>query len=106
MPLNKEKETVAPMFDSIAWRYDFLNHLLSFGIDNSWRKKAINTISKTHKNPAILDVATGTADLAIAAVRLNPKSLTGIDISEKMLETGKQKDQSQRADTIDQTIKM
>jgi demethylmenaquinone methyltransferase/2-methoxy-6-polyprenyl-1,4-benzoquinol methylase len=91
MPLNKEKEAVAPMFDSIAWRYDFLNHLLSFGIDNSWRRKAIDIISRTHKNPAILDVATGTADLAIAAVDLNPESVTGIDISEKMLELGSRK---------------
>ncbi len=91
MPLNKEKEAVAPMFDSIAWRYDFLNHLLSFGIDSSWRRKAIGIISKTHKNPVVLDVATGTADLAIAAVDLKPKSVTGIDISEKMLELGNRK---------------
>jgi len=79
------------MFDSIAWRYDFLNHLLSFGIDNSWRKKAIKTISETYKNPSILDVATGTGDLAIASLSLNPRSVTGIDISDKMLELGDRK---------------
>ncbi len=79
------------MFDAIAWRYDFLNHLLSFGVDNSWRKKAVETIAKTHKNPSVLDVATGTGDLAIAALKLDPVSVTGIDISDKMLELGKRK---------------
>ena len=60
------------MFDSIAWRYDFLNHFLSFGIDRMWRRKAIRIISRNYKNPEILDVATGTADLAIAAMRMDP----------------------------------
>jgi demethylmenaquinone methyltransferase/2-methoxy-6-polyprenyl-1,4-benzoquinol methylase len=79
------------MFDSIAWRYDFLNHFLSFGIDRLWRKKTIRIISEYKKCPDILDVATGTADLAIAALKIHPKSVKGIDISEKMLETGKKK---------------
>ncbi len=81
------------MFDSIAWRYDFLNHLLSFGIDRSWRKRAISIISETHKNPNIIDVATGTGDLAFDAVKLDPVKITGIDISEKMLDLGKRKAQ-------------
>jgi len=81
------------MFDSIAWRYDFLNHLLSFGIDRSWRKKAISIISETHKNPNIIDIATGTGDLAFEAVRLDPIRITGIDISEKMLDLGRKKAQ-------------
>ncbi|MCJ7447037.1 MAG: bifunctional demethylmenaquinone methyltransferase/2-methoxy-6-polyprenyl-1,4-benzoquinol methylase UbiE [Bacteroidales bacterium] len=87
-----KKATVASMFDSIAGRYDFLNHFLSFGIDRCWRKTAIKIISGTHKNQMkILDVATGTGDLAIAAMKLNPWHITGIDISRKMLEAGREK---------------
>ena len=67
-----KKASVGSMFDNIAFRYDFLNHFMSFGIDRLWRKKAIRIISQTHQNPDILDVATGTGDLAIAAMKLNP----------------------------------
>jgi len=91
MQLNKDKEAVGPMFDSIARRYDFLNHLLSFGIDKRWRRRAIEIISDVCKNPAILDVATGTGDLAIAAAKADPRTVKGIDISEKMLELGRRK---------------
>jgi len=86
-----KRAAVESMFDSIAWRYDFLNHFLSFGIDRLWRRRAIRIISKFCKNPHILDVATGTGDLAIAAMKLNPSKITGIDISQKMLEIGKEK---------------
>lgn len=86
-----KKNYVGSMFDSIAFRYDFLNHFMSFGIDRLWRKKAIRIISRTYKNPDILDVATGTGDLAIAAMKLDPVHVTGIDISEKMLEIGIEK---------------
>jgi len=86
-----EKEGIGNMFDSIAWRYDFLNHLLSFGIDRRWRRRAVNEISKTFKNPEIIDVATGTGDLAIEAVRINPLKISAIDISENMLKIGKEK---------------
>jgi demethylmenaquinone methyltransferase/2-methoxy-6-polyprenyl-1,4-benzoquinol methylase len=86
-----KKANVESMFDSIAWRYDFLNHLLSFNIDRLWRRRAIKIISKSYKLPNILDVATGTADLAIAAMKLHPSGVTGIDISVKMLEIGKEK---------------
>lgn len=79
------------MFDDIAQSYDFLNHLLSFGIDHLWRRKAVRVIGKTHRNPRILDVATGTADLAIAAMKLDPLHITGIDISPKMIVSGKEK---------------
>ncbi len=89
--IRKDKADIGPMFDSIAWRYDFLNHLLSFGIDRSWRKKAVGKISGKYKNPKIIDVATGTGDLAIEAVSTGPAKITGIDISEKMLELGRQK---------------
>jgi len=79
------------MFDSIAWRYDFLNHFLSFGTDSIWRRKAINEIKKRIDPVRILDIATGTCDLAIAAIRLNPESISGIDISQRMLEEGRRK---------------
>lgn len=91
-PVNKDKrELVESMFDSIAWRYDFLNHLLSFGIDHLWRRRAVRIISRSFKNPHILDVATGTGDLAIAAMKLDPVSISGIDISAGMLEIGRKK---------------
>lgn len=83
-----KKEQVAQMFNNIARRYDFLNHFLSLGIDNLWRKKAIKCISSIASNPLILDVATGTGDLAIAALKLNPQKVIGIDISTEMLNVG------------------
>ena len=90
--LRKDKRAaIESMFDAIAWRYDFLNHFLSFGIDRLWRRRAIRILSGTYNNPHILDVATGTGDLAIAAMKLNPLKITGIDISQKMLEIGKEK---------------
>ncbi len=85
-----KKEQVAEMFDSIAGNYDFLNHFLSLNIDKIWRKKAIKIVK--HLNPQyILDVATGTGDFAIASLKLNPRKIEGIDISEKMIEIGRQK---------------
>ena len=91
-PVNKEKrELVESMFDSIAWRYDFLNHFLSFGIDNLWRRRAVKIISRSYKNPSILDVATGTGDLAIAAMKIDPVRICGIDISAGMLGIGREK---------------
>jgi demethylmenaquinone methyltransferase/2-methoxy-6-polyprenyl-1,4-benzoquinol methylase len=90
--INEDRTTaVESMFDSIAWRYDFLNHFLSLNIDRLWRRRAIKIIAKSYKTPNILDVATGTADLAIAAMKLNPSKITGIDISGKMLEIGREK---------------
>lgn len=88
---HKNENTVELMFDSIAHRYDFLNHLLSFGIDKSWRKRAVRIIGSSYKNPRIIDVATGTADLAIMAMRINPSLIYGIDISERMLAKGREK---------------
>jgi len=89
---HTRKTNTGSMFDAIAYRYDFLNHLLSFGIDRSWRKMAIKEISVINPRPArILDVATGTGDLAIAALKLDPDHITGIDISLRMLEAGREK---------------
>ena len=86
-----KKEQVARMFDNIAYRYDFLNRFLSAGIDIWWRKKAIRQLIKC--NPRnILDVATGTADVAIMTIAiLHPDKITGIDISDGMLEIGRAK---------------
>jgi demethylmenaquinone methyltransferase / 2-methoxy-6-polyprenyl-1,4-benzoquinol methylase len=81
------KQQVQSMFDSIAGRYDFLNHFLSFGIDKGWRRKLIKLLSK-EKPALILDLATGTADLAIAAIKSNPQQITGTDISAEMLAIG------------------
>jgi demethylmenaquinone methyltransferase/2-methoxy-6-polyprenyl-1,4-benzoquinol methylase len=85
------KVMVESMFDSIAWRYDFLNHFLSFGIDRLWRRKAVRIISRHYQNPEIIDVATGTGDLAITAMKINPSKITGIDISQNMLAIGREK---------------
>jgi demethylmenaquinone methyltransferase / 2-methoxy-6-polyprenyl-1,4-benzoquinol methylase len=81
---------VRSLFDSIAHRYDFLNHTLSSGIDILWRKRIIRFLQQLHPR-RILDVATGTADLAIEATRLNPEQIIGIDISIKMLEIARTK---------------
>ncbi len=81
---------VEGMFDNIAPKYDFLNHLLSLNIDKLWRKKLVKQLG-AEKPMVILDVATGTADLAIAALKCYPKQVYGIDISEGMLEVGRKK---------------
>lgn len=79
------------MFDGIAGHYDFLNHFLSMGIDKGWRKKAIREVAAIQPR-TILDVATGTGDLAIAAVKsIEGVQVTGVDISEGMLEVGRKK---------------
>jgi len=86
-----KKEQVADMFNSIAYRYDFLNRFLSAGIDVWWRKKAIQQLQDIAPKK-ILDVATGTGDVAILTYRmLQPEKITGIDISEGMLELGRKK---------------
>ena len=78
------------MFDNIAWRYDFLNHFLSFGIDCRWRKRAIHILSQVLPE-TILDVACGTGDLSIEALKLKPRMVIGVDISEGMLAKGREK---------------
>ena len=87
---ESKKLQVRKMFDHIAHRYDFLNHFLSFGTDKAWRRKAILRL-KENKPLAILDVATGTGDFALEAIRINPQSVTGVDISEEMLSIAKEK---------------
>lgn len=85
-----KKEQVAEMFNNISARYDFLNHFLSLGIDILWRKKAIRLLKDLHPK-IMLDVATGTGDFAIEALKLKPNKVYGIDISSGMLEVGKEK---------------
>jgi demethylmenaquinone methyltransferase / 2-methoxy-6-polyprenyl-1,4-benzoquinol methylase len=85
-----KKAVVREMFDDISPKYDFLNHFLSLGIDHGWRRKLTRILGQ-RKPGSVLDVATGTGDLAIAIASLNPRKITGIDISEKMLEVGRRK---------------
>ena len=94
-----KKEQVATMFNNISKKYDFLNHFLSLGIDILWRKKAIKMLQKSQPKQ-ILDIATGTGDFAIEALKLNPIKVTGIDISEGMLSVGKEKIKAKGVDHI------
>jgi demethylmenaquinone methyltransferase/2-methoxy-6-polyprenyl-1,4-benzoquinol methylase len=87
---DSKKEQVATMFNNISWRYDLLNRLLSFGIDIWWRKRAIAQL-KDIQPKLILDIATGTGDLAIEALSLKPDKIIGVDISEGMLSFGRKK---------------
>lgn len=102
-PYNKEesskKEEVAEMFNNISKRYDFLNHFLSLGIDKIWRKKAIKEL-KDVAPERILDIATGTGDFAIAALKLKPKQVIGVDISQGMLDVGKEKMKKKGVDDV------
>ncbi len=102
-PYNNEssskKEEVAEMFNNISKRYDFLNHFLSLGIDKLWRKKAIRQLNAL-KPKKILDIATGTGDFAIAALKLKPNEVIGVDISQGMLDVGKEKMKKKGVDNI------
>ena len=84
-----KKNQVTKMFDNIAGSYDFLNHTLSLGMDNIWRKIAIKKLN--NKPATILDIATGTGDFAISASKYTNANITGIDISQGMLDVGVEK---------------
>lgn len=99
MQQTGKKAQVKDMFDGIAHKYDFLNHFLSLGIDNIWRKKALKNLS-VYKSPRILDVATGTGDFAIAALKYNPSEIVGIDLSPEMLRKGQEKMKKKGLDHI------
>ncbi|MGJ3234299.1 bifunctional demethylmenaquinone methyltransferase/2-methoxy-6-polyprenyl-1,4-benzoquinol methylase UbiE [Marivirga sp.] len=92
-----KKQQVADMFDNISHKYDFLNHFLSLGIDIRWRKKAIKLLKEIQPKQ-ILDIATGTGDFAIEALKLNPDHVTGVDISEGMLNVGREKLKKRKLD--------
>lgn len=85
-----KKEQVAQMFDNISGNYDFLNHFLSMGIDIQWRKKVLKLVKKEQPK-SILDIATGTGDLAILLAKTNPEKIVGLDLSNGMLEVGRKK---------------
>ncbi|WP_299006138.1 bifunctional demethylmenaquinone methyltransferase/2-methoxy-6-polyprenyl-1,4-benzoquinol methylase UbiE [uncultured Tenacibaculum sp.] len=85
-----KKEQVAKMFDNISEDYDGLNRVISFGIDVSWRKKVVKLVGENNPKQ-ILDIATGTGDLALMMSQLKPDRIVGLDISEGMLQVGRQK---------------
>lgn len=85
-----KKEQVAKMFDAISKNYDGLNRVISLGIDIKWRKKVVEIVGKNNPKQ-ILDIATGTGDLALMMAELDPDKIIGLDISEGMLAVGKEK---------------
>jgi demethylmenaquinone methyltransferase/2-methoxy-6-polyprenyl-1,4-benzoquinol methylase len=99
-----KKEQVTKMFDTISKEYDGLNRVISFGIDIKWRKKVVAIISETHPNN-ILDIATGTGDLAINLTKTNASKIIGLDISDGMLEVGRKKiAKKELSDTIEMIL--
>lgn len=94
-----KKAQVTKMFDTISKEYDGLNRVISFGIDVKWRNKVVKLVAKNNpKN--ILDIATGTGDLAISLTSTNAKEIIGLDISNGMLEVGRKKIKSKNLDNI------
>ena len=90
-PQGVKSEQVEAMFDGIASTYDFLNHVLSLGIDRGWRRKAVEVLG-TFAPRHVLDVATGTGDFAILEANIiHPEHITGVDISEGMMSVGREK---------------
>jgi demethylmenaquinone methyltransferase / 2-methoxy-6-polyprenyl-1,4-benzoquinol methylase len=85
-----KKEQVAQMFDTISGNYDGLNRVISFGIDVKWRKKVLKLVADKNPN-TILDIATGTGDLAILMAQTSATEIIGADISEGMMEVGRKK---------------
>ena len=96
-PKSDKKEQVADMFNNISKRYDLLNHLLSLNIDKGWRTKVVKLVA-ADKPALVLDIATGTADLAIALAKGTSASITGVDISKGMLQVGRGKVQKRGLD--------
>ena len=94
---SSKKEQVTTMFDGIADNYDSLNRVISMGIDKSWRRKLV-AMAANKKPKTIVDVATGTGDLAIALTSIPSATITGIDIAVEMLEIGKQKINQRKLD--------
>lgn len=98
-----KKEQVAQMFDTISGNYDGLNRVISFGIDVKWRKKVLKLVSDK-KPKTVLDIATGTGDLAILMTNTTAEEIIGLDISAGMLEVGKQKIAEKKLDAKIQMV--
>jgi demethylmenaquinone methyltransferase/2-methoxy-6-polyprenyl-1,4-benzoquinol methylase len=94
-----KKNQVEKMFDNISKEYDSLNRVISFGIDISWRKKIVKILKKQNLEK-ILDIATGTGDLAIELCKTNAKEIIGLDISKGMLSVGIEKIKNKKLDNI------
>lgn len=99
-----KKEEVEEMFDNIAYRYDFLNHLLSAGMDRLWRKRAVRYIGEI-KPQIVADIATGTGDFAMEIMKINPQKIVGIDLSEDMLKWARIKAQEKGFNDVIQYVK-
>lgn len=99
-----KKQQVEDMFDSIAPTYDKLNRILSLRIDTIWRKNVIKLLKKQQPK-TILDIATGTADLAIAMKEVQPSKIVGLDLSEEMLQVGRKKINNKQLDTLIEMVK-
>ena len=93
-----KKEQVTQMFDTISKEYDGLNRVISFGIDIRWRKKVVSLVKDTQPQ-TVLDIATGTGDLAIALTETNAEKIIGLDISQGMMDIGKKKVKDKKLDS-------
>ena len=101
---HTKKVQIAQMFDTISKEYDWLNRVISLGIDIKWRNKVVKIVGEK-KPDSILDIATGTGDLAISLIKTNAKKIIGLDISEGMLDVGRQKIKTKKLDkTIDMLV--
>ena len=98
-----KKEQVAQMFDTISGNYDDLNRVISFGIDVKWRKKVLKLVAAKNPN-TVLDIATGTGDLAILMTNTSATEIIGLDISAGMLEVGKKKIAEKKLDNKIQMV--
>ncbi len=96
---GSRKSQVTQMFNNISDNYDFMNRIMTFGIDVKWRKKVVKMVSAV-KPENILDIATGTGDFAIMLAEIKPKKIVGLDISEGMLTVGKQKVKEKKLDNL------
>lgn len=100
---RSKKEQVAEMFDNVSYNYDFLNRLLTFGIDMRWRKLVVKTIAEK-KPETVLDIATGTGDFVIMLAKIKPKRIVGLDLSQGMLDIGIQKIRDRKLDDLIEMI--
>ena len=94
-----KKEQVEQMFDKVSKNYDFLNRVLTFGIDINWRKKVVKAVAENNPKQ-ILDIATGTGDFAIMLAKLNPDKVIGLDISQGMLDVGIEKIKNKKLESL------